>query len=103
MGASWLGLRELVDLDWDQKLRCHAYVREQYASYFRPDEAFPAAFPKSESYYHERQGHGPPAGTCKVAWSISLRDYVGCSAWFIEQLSALAPGEELRIIYWFNS
>jgi hypothetical protein len=102
-GASWLGLRELVELDWDQKFRRHAYVQERYAKYFRPDEAFPAAFPKEGKLDGGAISCRPAPGMCRVAWSESLREYVGCSEWFIEQLSALAPGEELRIIYWFNS
>ena len=42
------------------------------------------------------------AGTVQVEWSLPLREFVGCGEWFIEQLSALAAGAELRIIYWFD-
>jgi hypothetical protein len=101
-GATWLELRELIDLDWDQKVRCRAHVKAPHAKLFRPDEGFPTAFPKTEMLYHG-PCHPPPAGAVQVTWSISLRDYVGCSTWFIEQLSALAPGQEVRIMYWFNS
>lgn len=102
-GASWLRLSELTELDWDQRLRHHAYVLERFTALFDPDKPFPALFPKKEQKLYHGLFTPPPEGTCKVKWSISLREYVGCSEWFLEQLTALAAGEEMRIIYWFSS
>jgi hypothetical protein len=103
-GSSWLVLRELVELDWDQPVRKHAYVEERHASWFHLDKPFPPRLSElwtTRGIYHGLIG-GPPAGTVRVEWSLPLREFVGCGEWFIEQLSALAAGAELRIIYWFD-
>lgn len=50
-GLSWVGLEEFVKLDWDQQLRYHAYVKEQYQD-FRPDQPFPDLFPKTVNLYN---------------------------------------------------
>lgn len=102
-GASWLELDELLAFDWDQQLCMHSYVEERLAPLFHRDAPFPTSFPKkTEELYHGLY-LPPPDGTRKVEWSISLRDHVECSEWFLEQLTTLAAGETLRIIYWFDS
>lgn len=101
---SWLELRELVELDWDIPVRHHSYVEAEYAGWFHPDKPFPQELSElwdARGLYHGLCGP-PPAGTVRVEWSLSLREFVGSGEWFIEQLSALAPGAELRIIYWIG-
>lgn len=100
--TSWLLLRELEELDWEQPVRDSAFIEARYAALFHPDEPYPRELlPENVKLFHDLFTN-PPSGTRKVTWSTPLREYVGCSEWFISSLRALAPDSELRIIYWFS-
>lgn len=100
-GASWVSLSELLAVDWEQRVQQHAYVDSHYAELFDKDKAFPADFAEEARLYHDIF-QPPPPDTIKVFWSISLKNWVGCSEDFIRQLSSLASGREIRIIFWFE-
>ena len=100
-GVSWLELRELIELDWEQPVRRNSFVEAQYADYFHPEKFFPTKIPKETKLYHGLCSPLPDS-MVRVEWLVPLREYIGCGAWFIEQLLPLSMGAELRIIYWFS-
>jgi hypothetical protein len=101
-GASWLMLSELIDFDWDQKVKRVAYVKRKYAKLFHKNEPFPAHFPKEQELYHGLF-KDPPEKTEKVHWCVSVADYIGDShKHLIKALNRLGSRERLRMIYWFS-
>ena len=100
--VSWLEVQEFREFDWDQRVREYAFVEKRYAGMFHESQGFPEGFPEGAPLYHDLFMK-TPAGSVKVWWSRSLREYVGHVDWFADSLEKLAPGFPIRVIYWFDS